>query len=261
MTVWTRLMIILALISTVQWPNSTAQQTKDNNSYWEQYLRSSARHMPKRTRFFDQNTTETTAAITSSYKEDQKNEPVINIKNINVRDLPPANLTKSLFTNENTTNITNKQASTGKKLRKKRISPNPTVSINKFIPDPQVIEKCSLNETFCVKVDNYPKQELSDIFRTSKYMSTSYFGTDTVPNEIHTKISNSNLESLCESKVETIFPQAAITQTNEWHYVIQDLVINNTNFQQGFRVEICIWRQSMRLTAPNSRVILILITA
>lgn len=90
-----------------------------------------------------------------------RNGPVINNKNINVRDLPQVNLTKSLFTNESTTNNTNKQPSTGGKLSKKKISPivfpSPTVSINKFIPDLQVIEKCSLNETFCIKVDNYPR--------------------------------------------------------------------------------------------------------
>nr|BAH70732.1 ACYPI001858 [Acyrthosiphon pisum] len=243
MTKWPWLMIILALISTVQWPTSTTQQTKDNNSYWEGYIRSSARNRPKRTRFFDQDTTATTA-ITSSYKEYQKVEPVINIKNINVRDLPPANLTKSLFTNENTTNNTNKQPSAGGKLSKTKMSPivfpNPTVSINKFIPDPQVIEKCSLNETFCVKVDNYPRKDLSDLFRTSKYMSPSYFGTDTVTNEIQTRISNSNLETFCESKEDVIFPEAGVTKNNEWRYIIQDPNNDDPSFRQGIRVEKCI---------------------
>jgi len=44
---------------------------KDNNSYWEGYLTSSARNRHKRTRFFGQDTT-ATIANKSSYKEDQK---------------------------------------------------------------------------------------------------------------------------------------------------------------------------------------------
>jgi len=76
-------------------------------------------------------------------------------------------LTKSLFKNENTTNNTNKQPSIGLKLPQKKTSsivfPSTinekmeSVSINKFIPEPEVIEKCSLNESFCIKVDNYPR--------------------------------------------------------------------------------------------------------
>lgn len=31
------------------------------------------------------------------------------------------------------------------------------IKINKFIPEQDAIEKCSLNETFCIKVDNYPR--------------------------------------------------------------------------------------------------------
>jgi len=76
-------------------------------------------------------------------------------------------LTKSLFKNENTTNNTNKQPINGLKLPQTKSSPIvfpnsanekiQSVSINKFIPEPQVIEKCSMNESFCIKVDNYPR--------------------------------------------------------------------------------------------------------
>lgn len=32
-----------------------------------------------------------------------------------------------------------------------------TVSLNKFVPEPQAIEKCAMNESFCLKVDSYPR--------------------------------------------------------------------------------------------------------
>lgn len=91
-----------------------------------------------------------------------RDETVINIKNKNVRDLPLSNLTKSLFKNENTNN---KQLSTGLKLPQTHPSPivfpnsiNEKLHLaNKFVPEPQVIEKCSQNESFCIKVDNYPR--------------------------------------------------------------------------------------------------------
>lgn len=74
-------------------------------------------------------------------------------------------MTKSLFKNENTTNNTNKQLSTGFKLPQTKTSPivfpnsinEKMQSLNKFVPEQQVIEKCSLNESFCIKVDNYPR--------------------------------------------------------------------------------------------------------
>lgn len=248
MTEWPWLMIILALISTIQWPNSTAQHTYDYNSYWEGYLWSPARNRPKRTSLFDRDTTTTT----SSYQEVQKNEPVTNIKNINLRDIPSVNLTKSLFKNENTTNNTNKQPNIGLKLPQTKSSPIvfpnsisekiQSLPINKFIPEPHVIEKCALNESFCIKVDNYPRQDLFNLFRTSKYMSTSYFGTDTVNeiDDLQTRLSNSNLQQFCESKEEVIFPEAGITKNNEWRYIIQDPSNDNTSFKQGIRVEKCI---------------------
>ncbi|XP_025198393.1 protein spaetzle-like [Melanaphis sacchari] len=250
MTEWPWLMIILALISTIQWPNSTAQHTYDYNSYWEGYLWSPARNRPKRTSLFDRDTT-----TTSSFKENQKNEPAVtNIKNVHSRDTPTTNLTKSLFKNENinTTNNTNKQHNSSLKLPQTKSSsivfPSSinekmqSVKINKFIPEPHVIEKCSLNESFCIKVDNYPRQDLINIFRTSKYMSNSYFGTDIV-NEItdlETRLSNSNLQPFCESKEDVIFPEAGITKNNEWRYIIQDPNNDNTSFKQGIRVEKCI---------------------
>jgi len=111
-----------------------------------------------------------------------RNEPVINNKTINSRDMPTANLTKSLFKNENTTNNTNKQLNSSLKLPQTKSSsivfPNSmnekiqTVPINKFIPEPHVIEKCSLNESFCIKVDNYPRYTPNQI-NFKKYPKTN----------------------------------------------------------------------------------------
>jgi len=37
------------------------------------------------------------------------------------------------------------------------ISTDEKIKINKFIPENNAIEKCSLNATFCIKIDNYPR--------------------------------------------------------------------------------------------------------
>jgi len=77
-------------------------------------------------------------------------------------------VTKSLYRNELLTNNSDKQISKGLKTQQTKLAstiifPNsikekvPTVEINKFIPDSQVIEKCSMNESFCIKVDSYPR--------------------------------------------------------------------------------------------------------
>jgi hypothetical protein len=70
-----------------------------------------------------------------------RNESVVDIENIKVIVLPTTNLTNSssIFDpNSIDTKIT-------------------LVSIDKFIPEQNVIEKCSLNDNYCIKVDNYPR--------------------------------------------------------------------------------------------------------
>lgn len=81
------------------------------------------------------------------------------INNPNTRSSATSNVTKFPLKNEylsNNSNVQTKSSSTivfpnsgdGKILR---------VGNNKLIPDPHVIEKCSMNGSFCTKVDNYPR--------------------------------------------------------------------------------------------------------
>lgn len=90
------------------------------------------------------------------------------MKNTSVRTLSSSNVTKSLPKNENTINNSSIQSSNGLKFPQTKSSssivfPNSlddkiqTVSTNSFIPEHHVIEKCSMNGSFCTKVDNYPR--------------------------------------------------------------------------------------------------------
>lgn len=76
---------------------------------------------------------------------------------------PSSNLTKT-FKNEYSYNSSKLQPSNGlKSLQAKHSSTIifPTNEekdkVNAFIPEQRIIEKCSMNESFCIKVDNYPR--------------------------------------------------------------------------------------------------------
>lgn len=90
------------------------------------------------------------------------------MKNTSVRTFSSSNVTKSLPKNENTINNSSTQSNNGLKFPQVKSSssivfPNsieekiPTVSPNTFLPEQHVIEKCSMNGSFCTKVDNYPR--------------------------------------------------------------------------------------------------------
>jgi len=230
---WPWLMITLALISAT---NPIAQYTYDYN------------HRLKRSNVADKENITLTTTTSKNIIENQKIDSQ-KIKNTNVRISSTSNVTKSLYRNELLTNNSDKQISKGLKIQQTKLAstivfPNsinekvPTVELNKFIPDSQVIEKCSMNESFCIKVDSYPRQDLLHLFRTSKFMSNVYFGVDAI-NDLETRFSN-NLQPFCDSLEEVIFPEAGITKDNEWRYIIQDLNNDNNNYKQGIRVEKCL---------------------
>ncbi|CAI6352701.1 unnamed protein product [Macrosiphum euphorbiae] len=157
--------------------------------------------------------------------EVDRNVPVTGIKNIRVIVSSTANLTNSssiVF-----------PTSTGEKIK-----------INTFIPQQDEIEKCSLNESYCIKIDNYPREDLSNLFRTSKFVLNPYYDIDAMNeiNDFETRISDDSLESYCESKTEVIFPEAGLTTKNEWRYIVQTPENNNndTFIKQGILVEKCI---------------------
>ncbi|CAI6354341.1 unnamed protein product [Macrosiphum euphorbiae] len=224
MTSLPSLMFILPFISTFQWPNSTAQHTYILHRF-NIYPWSSTRDYPESTSSVNQDNI--TLTTTLSYKEDQKNDSVTGIKNMTADIvLPTANLTNSssvVFP----------------------ISTDEKTKINKFIPENTVIEKCSLNETFCIKVENYPREDVYKIFRTSKFMSTPHYdeyAKDEV-NDFETRIlSDVELQPFCQSRSEVIYPEAGLTSKNEWRYIVQAPAINasDTFIKQGIVVEKCI---------------------
>ncbi|CAH1731108.1 protein spaetzle-like [Aphis gossypii] len=201
-----------------------AKHTSDNNSQWEEYSSSPTRNRIKITSLINQDNT--TTYTTSSYKEDQQNESVIGVENVKVIFLSTANLI-----NSSSIVVPN---SIDDKIK--------FISIDKFIPEPNAIEKCSLNGSYCVKVDNYPREDLLNLLRTSKFMSTNYYDTDDINevNDFETRMSDSQLSSFCQSRVKTIFPEVGITIKNEWRYIIQDPSNDKDSFKQGIRVEKCI---------------------
>ncbi|XP_060881212.1 protein spaetzle-like [Metopolophium dirhodum] len=205
------LMFILTFISTFQWPNSLAEHNHFvlyNNSHWEENIWT-----------MDNETTTTT------YNEDQKNVPVPSIENIRVIVSSTVNLTNSSSIVIPTL--------TGEKIK-----------INSFIPAQNAIEKCKLNESYCIKIDNYPREDLSYLIRTSKFVLNPYYDIDAMNeiNDFETRILDDSLESFCESKVKVIFPEAGLTSKNEWRYIIQTPEINDngTFIKQGILVEKCI---------------------
>ncbi|XP_060855070.1 uncharacterized protein LOC132932721 isoform X2 [Metopolophium dirhodum] len=208
-----------------QWHNSTAQHTyilhRYNISQWYP-----TKDYPEITSSVNQDNR--TTSTTLSYKEDQKNDSVTGIKNMRADIVLP------------TVNLTNSSSI---------VFPNSTdekTKINTFIPENTVIEKCSLNETFCIKVENYPREDLYKIFRTSKFASTSYHYVDAKDevNDFETRIlSDVGLQSFCQSRTEVIYPEAGLTSKNEWRYIVQAPAINGSEIfiKQGILVEKCIF--------------------
>lgn len=54
-------------------------------------------------------------------------------------------------------NTSNKQPNSGLQSSQTKMSAIVFPTTNKFIPEIHEVEKCSLNQTFCTKVDNYPR--------------------------------------------------------------------------------------------------------
>eukprot|EP00102_Acyrthosiphon_pisum_P026465 XP_016663675.1 PREDICTED: uncharacterized protein LOC107884984 [Acyrthosiphon pisum] len=210
------------ILSPAGWPYSIAEHTYIfyNNSHREENEWLSIKNDPEGISYQDNRTITTTL----SYNKNQKNVQT-DIETIRGIVLPTANLTNSssiVF-----------PTSTSEKIK-----------INKFIPEQKAIEKCSLNGSYCIKVDNYPREDLSNIFRNSKYMSTSYYDIDAMNkiNDFETRISDSVLESFCRSRTEVIYPEAGVNSKNEWRFIVQTSEINDngTSIKQGILVEKCI---------------------
>ncbi|KAL5236667.1 hypothetical protein ACI65C_004077 [Semiaphis heraclei] len=204
-----------------QWPNSKAEHTEHNISQWEEYLLSSTKNESEVTSVINQDNRTTT--MTLSYKENQKNDSVTGIENTGAIVVPTANLTNSssiVF-----------PSSTDKKIE-----------INKFIPQQDAIEKCSLNESFCIKIDNYPREDLSNLLKTSKFMSNPYYDVDDINeiNDFEKRISDELLQSFCQSRTSVIYPEVGLTLQNEWRYIIQNPSNDNSSIKQGILVEKCI---------------------
>lgn len=75
----------------------------------------------------------------------------------NIRNPPTSNVTKFSLNNEFSHNNTYIQTKSSSTIVFPNSGDGKNPRINKLTPEPNVIEKCSMNGSFCIKVDNYPR--------------------------------------------------------------------------------------------------------
>ncbi|XP_050430330.1 uncharacterized protein LOC126839221 isoform X2 [Adelges cooleyi] len=243
---WPWLMTFLVLISTVQWTCIKAQYPHEYNLNWREYsfLPKEYYTRTKRTNSLFQDTTTPITVDSNTYKYEQR--AIITTTNVRIST---TNLTKSFTTREQPSNDSTTHVSNGLKTPQSKSSsivvfPNSakeavhTISVNKFIPDRQIIDNCSKNDSYCDKVDNYPRQDLQQIFRTSKFMSSGLFGVDAIT-DLETRISLKSVEPqpICGSLEQIVYPEAGLNKNNEWRYIVQGPNNDSNNYRQGIRVE------------------------
>ncbi|XP_050533305.1 uncharacterized protein LOC126901109 [Daktulosphaira vitifoliae] len=242
---WPWLMICVALISTVQWQ---ALLTESINGYywnWREYSTISREFYsrPKRGDSNPENTTPITIDSNTKFSP----RAIITTSNSRVPQLLNSTKEQSTSYKNNTIQSSNGLRSSQSKSPSVVIFPSSVkettpISINKFIPDLRFVEKCSKNNSYCDKIDNYPKQDLQQIFRTSKLMSSGLFGVDAI-NDLETRFSmnvGNEPQPICGSLEQIVFPEAGLTKNDEWRFIVQGPNNDNNNFRQGIRVEKCI---------------------
>ncbi|RLU15772.1 hypothetical protein DMN91_011528 [Ooceraea biroi] len=109
-------------------------------------------------------------------------------------------------------------------------SPNLQHDLHSLLSPPPA---CS-NSTFCERVVNYPEELVNQAIRNNESLKLLQ-KTDHVPNVEKLYFGETDDWPLCHSSMRTIYPRSAKTVTENWLYVI-----NQNNFQQGIRVEVCV---------------------
>lgn len=97
---------------------------------------------------------------------------------------------------------------------------------------------CS-NSTFCESAVNYPEELINQAIRNGRLKLLQNTNEDS---NVEERFGLSEIDEwpLCRSYVRTIYPRLAMTINQKWFYVI-----NQNNFQQSIRVEICVNEGSM----------------
>lgn len=96
-------------------------------------------------------------------------------------------------------------------------------------PGPAPICKGS---TFCVNVPNYPTDFVNKAIMNDKKLQ-NYENVD-VLDSISQRAGDVDAHRLCRAKEQVIYPQSAETINKDWLYIL-----NQQNFSQGVRVELC----------------------
>ncbi|XP_050435265.1 protein spaetzle-like isoform X2 [Adelges cooleyi] len=230
------LMIFLVFISTFQWTCIKAQHPHEYNLNWQEYsfLLKVNYTGTERTNSHFQDTTTPITVDSNKYE----NRAIITTTNVRTST---TNLTKSQQSNHSTI-----LASKTPQIKSSPIVvlPNSTKKAVHTIPvkkpDQPIIVKCSKNDGYCEHADNYPRRDLQQILRTSKFIPSGLFGED--PTEF-IKVPQSTIsrpQPMCASLEQIIYPEAAVDKNLEWRYIFQGPNNDTNKYRQGIRVETCI---------------------
>ncbi|XP_058792972.1 protein spaetzle isoform X2 [Phymastichus coffea] len=106
----------------------------------------------------------------------------------------------------------------------------PEISMRQYTPHKPL---CN-HSTFCEDVPNYPNNIIDVELRMNKDLKLLSV-SDSVPDDISNRMNGpSEDNSLCDSYEKIVFPKSAESKSKEWFFIV-----NQDNFRQGVRVEIC----------------------
>jgi len=90
------------------------------------------------------------------------------------------------------------------------------------------------NATFCERAVNYPEELVNQAIRHNDNLKVLLQNTEHT-SDVEERFDFGDDWPLCRSYIRTIYPRSAKTARHNWLYVI-----NQNNFQQGIRVEVCV---------------------
>nr|BBG28446.1 secreted protein Spatzle [Gryllus bimaculatus] len=97
------------------------------------------------------------------------------------------------------------------------------------------------DSTFCEGgVDGYPMVHLNQVLSNSPGIR-DYFGNDTLDQNVSSRVlvdrfGMNGEKSLCPSEEKIVFPKMGENADGQWMFIVN---LDNDNFQQGIRVELC----------------------
>lgn len=101
------------------------------------------------------------------------------------------------------------------------------------IPSISNTPRCAGNFTFCEHIDSYPYTHLKYLLERNSSSYRYIFNKEEVKEElVHRQSPESSF--VCRSIIKTVFPRIGENKNNKWKFII-----NQDNYLQGVRVEIC----------------------